>query len=50
MTNSTDINMGIIIGIIFGIVFVLILVIFIVLTLTSIVFRGEGMALAFPWN
>lgn len=31
-------------------VFVLILVIFIVLTLTSIIFRGEGMALIFPWN
>ncbi len=31
-------------------VFVLILVIFIVLTLTSIIFRGEGMALTFPWN
>ena len=31
-------------------VFVLILVIFIVLTVTSIVFRGEGMALTFPWN
>ena len=29
--------------------FVLILTIFIVLTLTSIVFRGEGMALTFPW-
>lgn len=31
-------------------VFVLILLIFIVLTLTSIIFRGEGMALTFPWN
>ena len=31
-------------------VFVLILMIFIVLTLTSIIFRGEGMALIFPWN
>ena len=31
-------------------VFVLILVIFIVLTLTSIIFRGEGMALMLPWN
>ncbi|MCK5455934.1 MAG: hypothetical protein KAI45_02330, partial [Melioribacteraceae bacterium] len=31
-------------------VFVLILVIFIVLTLTSIIFRGEGMALTFPWH
>jgi len=30
--------------------FVLILVIFIVLTLTSIIFRGEGMALMLPWN
>jgi len=30
--------------------FVLILVIFIMLTLTSIIFRGEGMALALPWN
>ena len=30
--------------------FVLILVIFIILTLTSIIFRGEGMALIFPWN
>jgi len=29
--------------------FVLILTIFIVLTLTSIIFRGEGMALTFPW-
>lgn len=29
--------------------FVLLLVIFIVLTLTSIIFRGEGMALMFPW-
>ncbi len=30
--------------------FVLLLVIFIVLTLTSIIFRGEGMALMFPWK
>ena len=30
--------------------FVLILVVFIVLTLTSIIFRGEGMALVLPWN
>jgi len=30
--------------------FVLLLVIFVILTLTSIIFRGEGMALTFPWN
>jgi len=30
--------------------FVLILVVFIVLTLTSIIFRGKGMALVLPWN
>ncbi len=30
--------------------FVLNLIIFLVLTLTSILFRGEGMALIFPWN
>ncbi|MEN8193948.1 MAG: cytochrome b N-terminal domain-containing protein [Bacteroidota bacterium] len=29
--------------------FVLLLTVFIILTLTSIIFRGEGMALTFPW-